>query len=241
MMTAQLRRCLIVLSAGCLPFIVCAQTPGTGHVQIKSVQSYSGTPLKKPTAIVVYNFAATPEDVELNKGALNRVRMRASGDSQDEKTKLAHKIADEFSEALVKNLEQSGFTVTRGIPGEPPPANSLAVQGDFQHIDEGNRARRMAIGLGAGASKVVANVECSLQQAGQAVMFASFQATSRSSLKPGAAETMGAGAAPEAAAAVGGVTEMKQGAEGDASRMAKAIAKEIGKNMTEQGWTKDSK
>ncbi len=237
-MTTHFHHCLIITGSVLLPYLASAQTPGTGHVEIKSIKSYSGTPLNKPTSIVVYNFS-TPDDVELNKGALNRVRMRASGDAEEEKAKLAHKIVDEFSDELVKDLQKTGIPVTRGVAGEQRPKNSLAINGDFKLVDEGNRARRMAVGLGAGASKVVADVECSLKRAGQDVKFASFQATSKSSRKPGAAETMGAGAAPEAAAAVGGVTEMKQGAEGDASRMAKAIAKEITKSMSEQNWTKE--
>jgi hypothetical protein len=45
--------------------VLSAQTPGTGRVHIKNVQSYSGhPPLSKPRSIVVYNFAATPEEVE---------------------------------------------------------------------------------------------------------------------------------------------------------------------------------
>lgn len=230
------------------PIIAClsvcllsAQVPGTGRVQIKSVQSYSGTPpLTKPSSIVVYNFAATPEEVKLNSAVLHRVRMKASGTEGDEKTKLAHKIVDDFTESLVKNLEKTGLPVSRGVAGELAPDNSLAVQGDFLAIDEGNRTRRMAIGLGAGASKVVAHVECYLKQPDKNVMLSEFKATSKSSRKPGAAETMGAGAAPEAAAAVGGVTELKQGAEGDTDRMSKAVAKEITKTLTAQGWIKDS-
>jgi hypothetical protein len=58
------------------PCLVRAQMPGAGRVKVKSVQSYSGTrTLTKPTTIVVYSFAATQEEVELNKSALNRARM----------------------------------------------------------------------------------------------------------------------------------------------------------------------
>lgn len=225
-----------------LPCIALAQTPGTGRVQIKTIQSYTGTaPLTKPASIVVYNFAATPEEVALNKSALNRVRMRVSGSQDDEKAKLAHKVVESFSESLVKDLQKTGFPVSRGVAGEAPPQGVLAIQGDFQSIDEGNRARRMAIGLGAGASKVVAHVECYLNQASGNSLVTEFQASSQSSRKPGAAETMGAGAAPEAAAAVGGVTEMKQGAEGDTDRMAKAIAKQITRTLREQGWITEQK
>ena len=222
--------------AAVLP-VVFAQTPGTGHVKIDAVHSYSGNPpLAKPTAVVVYSFATTPEEVELNKAALSRVRTRLHGNQDDQKVQLAHKIVDEFSASLIKDLQKAGLPVSKGVVGEPPPDNSLAVQGDFLLIDEGNRARRMAIGLGSGASKVVANVQCYLKQPAQNVSVTRFQASSRSSLRPGAAETMGAGAAPDVAAAASGATEMKQGAEGDATRMAKAISKEIKKTMAAQGW-----
>jgi hypothetical protein len=180
---------------------------------------------------VVYNFAATPEEVGLNKSAFNRVRMRVSGAQEDDKTKLAHKVVDEFSESLIKDLQKTGIAVSKGVAGELPPDNSLTVQGDFLVIDEGNRTRRMAIGLGAGASKVVTHVECYLKRPDKNVMLNEFKATSKSSRKPGAAETMGVGAAPEAAAAVSGATEIKQGAEGDTQRMAKVVAKEITKTQ----------
>ena len=122
-----------------------------------------------------------------------------------------------------------------------PPDGSLAVQGDFLAINEGNRTRRMAIGLGAGASEVAAHVECYLKQPGENVMVNEFKATSESSRKPGAAETVGAGAAPEVATAVSGATEMKQNAEGDTGRMAKAVAREIAKTFAAQGWVEGQK
>ncbi len=225
-----------------LAYVAGAQTPGTGHVQIKVIRSYSGVaPLSKPSAIVVYNFAATPEEVALNKSALNRIRTRMSGTQEDDKTKLAHKVVDEFSDSLIEDLQKTGLAVSKGVTGELPPDNSLAVQGDFLVIDEGNRTRRMAIGLGAGASKVVTHVECYVKQPDKNVMLSEFKATSKSSRKPGAAETMGVGAAPEAAAAVSGVTEVKQGAEGDTKRMAKAVAKEITRTLTAQGWIEESR
>jgi hypothetical protein len=161
-----------------------------------------------------------------------------SGNEGDKKTDLAHRVVEHFSKSLIKDLEKTGLPVSRGVEGEGPPPNSLMVQGEFLRIDEGNRTRRVAVGLGAGASDVQADVKCVLNQAGKDVMFTHFQATSKSSRKPGAAETAGAGAAPEVAVAASGVTEMKQNAEGDANRMAKAIAKQITKELVAQGWAK---
>jgi hypothetical protein len=96
--------------------VCAAQVPGTGRIHVDQIHTYSGTSsLTKPTSIVVYNFATTPEEVRLNRAVLNRVRMKVSGGADDEKTKLAKKIADEFSEALVKDLQKSGIPVSRGV------------------------------------------------------------------------------------------------------------------------------
>jgi len=87
--------------------------PGTGRVHIKSIRSYSGTsPLAKLTEIIVYSFAATQEEVELNKSALNRIRMRVSSEGNDEKAKLAHKIVNDFSQSLITDLQRLGLPVS---------------------------------------------------------------------------------------------------------------------------------
>jgi hypothetical protein len=236
--------CLCVAAMGTLmlPCLVSAQMPGTGRVHIKSIRLYSGaSPLTKPTEIVVYSFAATPEEMELNRSVLNRVRMRVTGEANDEKTKLAHKIMNDFSESLIKDLQKLGLPLSRGIAGELPSDSALAVQGDFLLIHEGNRTRRMAMGLGTGASKVMAHVECYLKQPGKNVMVSEFKATSESSRKPGAAETVGVGAAPEVATALAGATKLKQSSEGDTDRMAKTVAKENTKTFAAQGWIEQSK
>jgi hypothetical protein len=63
-------QCSLITAEVSLSYAAWTQTPGTGHVQVKVIRSYSGASLlSKPTAIVVYNFAATPEEVELNKSA----------------------------------------------------------------------------------------------------------------------------------------------------------------------------
>lgn len=225
-----------ICSALTLTGIVCAQTPGTGRVHIKAVETYSGKTLQKPTSIVVYDMAVNPDEVQLNKSRLNRMRLRARGNTDEEKNKTAQTVVDRFSNTLVEELEKTGIPVSRASAGGEPPDGTFAIQGDVLTIDEGNRARRMAVGLGAGASTVQVDVECFLKEPVQNVTVIKFEAVSKSSRKPGAAETMGAGAAPEFAGAVGGVTEVNQSAEGDAERMAKAVAKQIKKAMSAQGW-----
>ena len=117
-MRKHLLRCCGMAGFVLLTALGGAQVPGTGRVQIKLIKSYSGVPpLTKPTAIVVYNFAATPEEVQLNQSVLNRVRMHMSGAKDDEKTKLAREIADEFADSLIKDLKKTGLPISRGSAG----------------------------------------------------------------------------------------------------------------------------
>jgi hypothetical protein len=233
-----------LLLALCLtvPALLSAQMKGTGRVQIESISTYSGAEkLPKPSRIVVYDFATSDEDTKLNSSTLSRVRTGVRRDGGAEREELGEKVKNDLAEALVKNLAKTGIPTSRAIGEETEPAGALIVRGEFLLIDEGNRARRMGIGLGAGASKVKAHVKCSLQASGRETVLSEFEAKSESSRKPGAAETMGAGAAPEVAAAASGVTELNQGAEGDAGRMAKAISKQISKSLKENGWIEESK
>lgn len=236
-MTKNFRRYSFVLPLVAAAGLCTAEVPGTGRAQIKSIRTYSGaSSLAKPESIVVYDFATTADEVKLNSAMLSRIRTRVSESGENDRKTIAKKIAADFSESLIKDFEKTGIPVTRGIPGEPPPNNSVAVQGHFLTIDEGNRTRRMVVGLGIGASKVVAHVECYLGQRDKVVMLTEFTAQSESARRPGAAETMGAGAAPELVAATSGISELKQGAESDTGRLAKATAKQIEKTFSTQGW-----
>ena len=50
--------------------------------------------------------------MELNKSALNRIRMRVSSEGNDEKAKLAHKIVNDFSQSLITDLQRLGLPVS---------------------------------------------------------------------------------------------------------------------------------
>jgi hypothetical protein len=93
-----------------------AQVPGTGRIHVDQIKSYSGaSSLTKPASIVVYNFATTPEELRLNRAVLSRARTKVRGGAEAEKTKLAKKVADEFAQSLVKDLQKSGIPVSRGV------------------------------------------------------------------------------------------------------------------------------
>jgi Domain of unknown function (DUF4410) len=129
-------------------------------------------------------------------------------------------------------------------PAAPPRA--LSVEGEFTAIKEGNKTKRVLIGFGKGASDVQAHVTVSTTKTDQQpVVVLEFNVKSRSGKKPGAVATVGAGAATlgtvsagSAAAGVtaGGVLDRAASVEADASRMAKAVAKQIVELMHSQPW-----
>ena len=151
-----------------------------------------------------------------------------------------------MADALTAELAKYGLPAMRASAGEVPPAGtSLLVQGQITGINEGNRTRRVLVGLGSGKSSVSADAQLYYVAYAAAPQFISaFQASSNSGRAPGVAGTMGVGAAAErlaSSAVIGGA--MHAGAEsrrtGDAAnatRLADALGKQIGRFAVAQQW-----
>src|SRR6185312_15557585 len=96
------------------------------------------------------------------------------------------------------------------------------------------------IGLGAGKSDIQARADIYYSAGfGEPRFLQSFAADAQSSRKPGAAETMGVGAATGRAAESGAITavsgtEMSGDVEGDSERMAKAMAAQLAAFFAQQ-------
>jgi hypothetical protein len=157
-----------------------------------------------PTMIVVYDFATTSAAVTLNQGILQRAYRSATMSDQEVQasdSKTAKDTAADLSDDLVERLGKLGFAVQKIARGTPPPDGALAVDGQFVTIDEGNRARRLIIGFGSGASKLDTQVSIYEVTGGRPNQLMIFTTHAESGKMPGAAVTMGAGAAAQ-----GGVT-----------------------------------
>ena len=211
------------------------------HVDVKVVSSYKGQqPLPKPERVLVYDFTVASNAVKTDPMPGIRQRIHNAGSSDDAKTQAARQTQDEITSDMVKELQkrlkESGIPVEKGAAGQPPPANSLAVQGTISKLDEGHRLRRETVGLGAGASDVNTDCQISIQTANGPVLVSDLTTVAESGKKPGVAVTMGAGAAPAVAAGVTGATAHKSTAQGDSARTGSAIAKHVAAVMKAQGW-----
>jgi hypothetical protein len=222
-----------------------------GHVE--QVGASAGPALPPPARVVVYDFGVSPEAVRLNQGMGARLQrgMESEEDVSEQKLRIATATQAALAAGLVRGLagyglpvEQAGMGAPGGAGADASPA--LLVRGRILSVDEGNRARRVVIGFGAGASRITAEAELYYVPAtgGAPVSLAMFTAESDSGRMPGMAVPVGAGAAAGRAASsavVGGTlhgaSEMRAtGDEQNAQRLAAPLAKKIGSFAASQGW-----
>jgi hypothetical protein len=197
--------------------------------------------LEKPDRILVRNFAVTQAEVELDSGFGPTIARDAQGEiREDAQVRLGHSVADALAEELVAKLREAGLPAQRSSGRVELTPATLVIAGKFLTLDEGNQTMRTLIGFGAGASQVRTRVQAWMK--GQLV--AEAETVAKSGKKPGAAVTMGAGAAmgtaATAAAVAAGTTGVSEllltSAEADAKRTARELADRIVRAYQERGW-----
>lgn len=151
----------------------------------------------RPATVYVYPFAVTAQDVTLNQGFFQKTYRNLSDENQTQgQLQVAQSTALAMANAMVQELQSLGFTasaVARGaqISGQ----NLLIVDGQFTDINEGNRLRRMVIGLGVGSSTLDTKVQVYQMANGTTQQIMDFTTHADSGEMPGAALTAPAGAA----------------------------------------------
>jgi len=173
---------------------------GAQVAQQSSAAPISATP---PTAVVVYPFAVNAADVSLNSGIFQVAYRNMSGEDQSaQQLDIAHQSAQNICVQVGANLTQKGITATCLQRGVPPTGNNvLILDGQFTDINEGNRLRRMVIGLGSGQSTLDSVVQV-IQKTNQgSTEILDFSTHADSGYMPGAGVTGPAGAAAGGAAA----------------------------------------
>lgn len=222
------------------PTCVASKNP-VAHVDIKVTKNYEGHQvLPRPDRVVVYDFMVEHDAIKTDRMPGLRQRIKNAKSSEDAATVAGEQARDQIAKDLIKGLEKrlkaSGIPVEKASPEMQLTGNTLVIHGAVTKIDQGHRMRRGTVGLGAGASDVETECQVSMDTAGNMVLVSQVRTRAKSGKKPGAAVTMGAGAAPGIAAGVSGATAHKSTAQGDAARTGSALAKHIAKLMNTEGW-----
>lgn len=148
----RLHTAITVLTLACLT-IGCAKT----MVSERQIGA-ENEPLPKPNRIIVYDFAATPEDVPVDDPLAGHYAKPARAQTADE-VSLGKQLSTEIAGQLVQKILKLGLPAERSGTGPPPGSGDLIIKGAFVSIDKGDRLKRMLIGFGAGAGELKTFVE----------------------------------------------------------------------------------
>jgi hypothetical protein len=191
---------------GMTGLIVMGALTGCPKTTVQPMEQTSATNLPPPSVILVYNFGVNLNEVTQNKGLFQKVINAADSTTQSQAvTEIAHEAASRLSTDLATQIANLGLPARPANQDTYVPSNALLIMGRFIDIDEGNRAQRLVIGFGLGQSRIDAQVELIAPSTGSYTPLLEFETHANSGKMPGAAMTMGAGAAAQGAAAIGGV------------------------------------
>jgi hypothetical protein len=202
-------------------------------------------PTVRPQQVIVYDFAVSPDEVQLNRGLEADVVQAVQGTAPaEDRIAIGHAAAEAASETLVQKLNAMGMPAVRGTGMPLSWSQSAIVEGQYLSLSEGNSTERDVIGLGLGRSHVEARVQLYEATPGTLEKLETFVANAESGYKPGMAETMGAGAAAghlavSAAVSVAGDVAseaLSDSVTADAERLASKVAEQLQGYFVQQGW-----
>lgn len=226
--------------------LLCLLVAGCSSAHVNTMAGGVTDTLPRPTAVVVTDFAITPDQVRLDSG-VSAAFMRARNGQPRSALQLqaAQETQAALSETLVAKLDSYGLPAQRMAAEATPPPGSLLIQGQILKLDEGNRMRRTMVGLGAGRSTLSTDTQLySVADPARPRFLRAFAGSADSGRMPGAVETMGAGAAADriatsaatTAATHAGSEARRTGNQALADKVADALAHEIGTYAVSQGW-----
>jgi hypothetical protein len=235
------------IKLGILILLVLAVAAGCAPTNVQQ-ENMAVAQLNRPSLILVYDFAVSPDEVKLDKGLsadiMQKYEEHKGMTRTAEEIKVGHRVADALAEELVKKIRSYGLWAERGFGYPQAKEKDLIVKGQLLSINEGNRTERVAIGLGAGRTSVQANVQVyEITPEGKKEVD-TLRGTAKSGDKPGMGEMMGAGAiaghllaSTLVSGTLSGATEMTSATvEADAKRLADKVAADLGNFFVDQGW-----
>lgn len=200
--------------------------------------------LPRPDRVLVYNFAVTPQEVQLDAvGSAITSTFDGTADSKQE-VEVGHAVADALAKHLVSSINNMGLYAKRASGPVPPTGVDLLILGQLVSIDQGSAAERMIIGLGAGRSDVEAHAQIYQSKADHKIPVETMTGDAKSTLMPGAAETMGVGALTGHLLVSAAITAGSQVAnqtlsanvDSEAGRLGDNIADKLQTLFVDQGW-----
>ncbi len=231
--------------------LIAALAAGCASTTVRPAFEASAANVSKPKRVLVYDFAISTKDVTENRSLFNQAANSFDSKTQTQREfEIAKQVRDRMSEDLVAGLLELGMPAQRAYGQPPTLPDTLVLIGEFENVDEGNRLHRMVIGFGAGGSYVDTRMQLMVPSAGSYRILTQFTTHADSGHMPGAAVTMGAGAAAQggvtagmaaANVAMGGVKAYRSDIERMAGRSADQAVAYLSEYFAKQGWISPDK
>jgi len=199
--------------------------------------------LPRPELILVHDYQVSRDAVQLDSAIGSRVERSVKGTPEaEDQLKVEQEVSRALTTTLVDEIRKLGIPAEPAAMSSPVAGPTLSIEGQIVSINEGNKAKRLVIGLGSGASEVRTLTQVYEVTSGdEHRLVEDFYTTAKSSRKPGFGPMAGMGAvaglaASRAAVAGGAATALSQTVEADIQHGAKQIAKDLAKLFVQQGW-----
>lgn len=134
-----------------IAFAGCAST-GENYAQMSMNEKPA-----QPGHVLVYDFAATVEDVSVGAPLAARLSNRAV--LSPEQVALERQLGTDMSARLVEAIRTMGLPAQRVGPGATPQVNDVVIRGYLVSIHETNMVKRFTVGLDPAASQFATAVE----------------------------------------------------------------------------------
>ena len=212
-----------------------------GRTGVRDIKLTQEKNLPRPSRILVYDFAVSEQEVKEYQGIMRQ--QPTIKDAEERERLLAKEVKDALADEIVDGLRALNFNVERVNRGSTVTGNELLIDGQFVTVDEGNPLHRLVIGFGTGASTVQAQVQT--YQSNEMRKLLEFTTVSDSGKMPGAAPTLGVGAAAQGGVTAGMVVTNAASAtaksyKSDVARMAASNGDQVVRYLSEffadQGW-----
>ena len=229
----------LALAAMALTVMAGCARVSTEHVEMSTDR------LPRPELILVHDYQVSRDAVQLDSAIGSRVERSVKGTPEaEDQLKVEQEVSRALTATLVDEIRKLGIRAEPATMASPVAGPTLSIEGQIGSINEGNKAKRLVVGFGAGASEVRTLTQAYEVTSGdEHRLVEDFYTTAKSSRKPGFGPMAGMGAAAGLAASraavaggVGAATALSQTVEADIQHGAKQIAKDLAKLFVQQGW-----
>jgi hypothetical protein len=127
---------------------------GCARISTQHVENSSDR-LPRPELILVHDYQVSRDDVELDSAISSRLkRVMKGGPEGEDQLEVEQAVSRALTATLVNEIRKLGIRAEPATMRSPVAGPTLSIEGQIVSIHEGNKAKRLVIGLGSGASEV---------------------------------------------------------------------------------------